>query len=107
MASFAERKIKIRPKYWMFDSGYDAVWLYETVIEKHKATPLIAFNPKGAFAAPEGFDDTLHPVCSGGYKLTYWGKDGDYLKFRCPHATGHVDCSHGMAWCSTQTMATV
>jgi transposase len=101
MASFAERKIKIRPKYWMFDSGYDAVWLYETVIEKHKATPLIAFNPKGAFAAPEGFDNTLHPVCSGGYKLTYWGKDGDYLKFRCPHATGHVDCSHGMAWCST------
>lgn len=21
-------------------------------------------------------------------------------KFRCPHATGHVDCLMGMAWCS-------
>jgi ABC-type transport system substrate-binding protein len=88
-------------------TGYDAVWFYETVIEKHKATPLIAFNPKGAFAAPEGFDDTLHPVCSGGYKLTYWGKDGDYLKFRCPHATAmwtaHMEW-HGV---QIQTMAIV
>lgn len=35
------------------------------------------------------------------YPLTYWGKDDDYLKFRCPHQTGKVDCPHETNWCSS------
>ncbi len=35
-----------------------------------------------------------------GYSLPYWGKDGDYLKFRCPHATGKINCPYGMNWCT-------
>lgn len=35
-----------------------------------------------------------------GYPLTYWGKDNNYLKYRCPHATGHINCPHGSNWCS-------
>ena len=26
------------------------------------------------------------------YPLTYWGKDGNYFKYRCPHATGKINC---------------
>ena len=91
MQSFSDRKIKIIPKYWILDSVYDAVWLYKTVIQRHKTTPLIAFNPKDGFAPPEEFEDALQSVCSGGYKLTYLGKDGDNIKFRCTHTLGHVD----------------
>lgn len=38
--------------------------------------------------------------------LRYWicinilGKRWNYLKFRCPHATGKVNCPYGMNWCS-------
>lgn len=35
-----------------------------------------------------------------GYPLTYWSKDGNYLKFRCPHETGKVNCLFGSKWCS-------
>ena len=47
------------------------------------------------------------PVCSMGYEMTYWGAEGRYLKFRCPHATGKVDCPHGMMWCSTSNYGMV
>jgi len=100
MDSLANKHPQIHPKYWLYDSGYDSVWLYNEVLENRNGYPIIAYNGRGAFAPPTGFDEKLHPVCSGGYQLTYWGRDGDYLKFRCPHATGHVDCPHGMKWCS-------
>ena len=36
-----------------------------------------------------------------GYPLTYWGKDGNYLKYRCPHVTGKTNCPEGACWCSS------
>lgn len=42
-----------------------------------------------------------------GYAMTYWGADGDILKFRCPHATGKVDCPLGMAACSSSNYGMV
>ena len=29
------------------------------------------------------------------------GKDGNYLKYRCPHAVGKCNCSHRISWCSS------
>lgn len=88
------------PSYYSMDSGYDFEYVYEDIIKKYKATPAIAYNPRGSFAPPEGLDQESNPICSGGYKLVYWGKDSDYMKFRCPHAVGRCDCPHGMSWCS-------
>lgn len=39
--------------------------------------------------------------------MSYWGADGDDLKFRCPHATGKVDCPLGMAACSSSNYGMV
>lgn len=46
--------------------------------------------------------ERLHgtPVCSGGYKMVYWGHYNQCNKFRCPHVLGKVECPHGSAWCS-------
>lgn len=97
---FEDYKNKFKPKYYAMDSAYDLKYVYKEIIKEHKATPIIAYNPRGSYAPPEGLDDSFNPICSGGYKLTYWGKDKDYLKFRCPHATNKCDCPHGMSWCS-------
>ena len=32
------------------------------------------------------------PLCSCGMEMTYWGRDGNYLKYRCPEAVGKGTC---------------
>lgn len=92
---------EIVPSYYSMDSGYDYDYIYKEIINYFDATPIIAFNPRGSFAPPEAMDADFNPICSGGFKLVYWGKDGDYLKYRCPHILGKCDCPHGSSWCST------
>lgn len=87
-------------KHCIMDSGYDIQDNYDYIINEFHSQPIIAYNKRGSFAPPEGFNEELHPICSMGYELSYWGKDGDYLKFRCPHVLGKVNCPHGSAWCS-------
>ena len=79
-------------KYYIMDSGYDQVKNYDFVVQNAKATPIIAYNKRGEYAPPEGFNENFEPICSMGYPLVYWGKDGNFLKYRCPHVLGKVDC---------------
>lgn len=81
------------------DSGYDFQKNYDYITALNSQV-IIAYNPRGSYAPPEGLNDRFQPICSMGYELTYWGKDGNYLKFRCPHATGKINCPYGMNWCS-------
>lgn len=92
---------RFKPKYYVMDSGYDFEYVYDDIINKFDAIPIIAYNPRGSKSPPEGLDEDFNPLCSGGFKLSYWGKDGDYLKFRCPHAVSKINCPHGMNWCSS------
>lgn len=87
-------------KYYLMDSGYDSQANYDFIVNECNAKPIIAYNKRGETAPPEGFNENFNPICSMGYPLTYWGKDGDYLKFRCPHETGKVQCCFGTKWCS-------
>lgn len=85
----------------IFDSGYDQAVLYQN-LQAQGLIPIISLNRRGG-EAPEGRDDLGRPTCSMGYPLTLAGYDATTgtQKFRCPHATGHVDCPMGMAWCSS------
>ena len=56
---------------------------------------------------PAGFSSIWIPRCSMGYDMVYWGCDGSYLKFRCPHAVGKVDCPYGMSRCSSSNYGMV
>lgn len=89
-----------KPEYYTMDSGYDYKSNYLHIIAKYEGKPVIALNPKGTKVPPEGMNAKFEPICSAGYTLTYYGKDGDYLKFRCPHMTGKCNCPFGSAWCS-------
>ncbi len=83
------------------DSGYDVEDIYNYIVNEFHAQPIIAYDKRNSFAPLEGLNERLHPICSMGYELVYWGRDGDYLKFRCPHVLGKVDCPHGSNWCSS------
>lgn len=84
----------------IFDAGYDQATLYQD-LQAQGLIPIIPLNRHGG-EAPEGRDTHGRPTCSMGYTLTLAGYDAttEVQKFRCPHATGHVDCPMGMAWCS-------
>ncbi|QUH19530.1 transposase [Alkaliphilus sp. B6464] len=93
---FNNYKDTFKPTYYSMDSGYDFEYIYSDIISKFDGIPIIFYNPRRSYAPPEGLDDNFDPICSAGYKLVYWGKDGNYLKFRCPHAVGECNCPFAM-----------
>jgi len=92
--------------YVLEDSGYDQLKNYEAA-KAHGAQAIIPLNLRNAKEPPEGFSFNGTPRCSMGYDMVYWGYEKNYLKFRCPHALGKVDCPNGMAWCSSSNYGMV
>jgi transposase len=89
-----------KPKTVIADAGYDSINNFNHITHQMLCQPIIALNNRGSYAPPEGLNEEMNPICSMGYPLVYWGKDGDYLKYRCPHACGKVICPQGTKWCS-------
>lgn len=97
----------VNPGYYMMDMGYDFDDIYRTIHEDHNAQAIIPINRRGAYAPPEGLDWDCAPLCSMGYRMTYWGYDNGSIKFRCPHAMGKVNCPMGTSWCSSSSYGAV
>jgi len=70
------------------DSGYDVRELYEFLLKKMKARPIIKLNPRGARKEELPLDNNGCPLCEAGLGMVPDGawKDGDRYrrKFRCP-----------------------
>jgi hypothetical protein len=93
-------------RFFILDAGYDQMKVYEAA-RNVKAQAIIPLNPRGEKEPPAGMTTNGTPCCSMGFAMTYWGADGNYLKFRCPHATGKVDCPLGMTACSSSNYGMV
>jgi len=89
-----------KPRYYLMDAGYDQKALYELIRKDYQAQAIIPLNHRGANEPPEGLDWDATPICSAGYRMTYWGGSNGVNKFRCPHVTGQCDCRFGSCWCS-------
>lgn len=86
--------------YVIMDAGYDQMKNYEAA-KSYGAQAIIPLNLRNEKEPPAGYSSIGTPRCSMGYDMVYWGVDGDFLKFRCPHVMGKVDCACGSAWCSS------
>lgn len=93
-------------KFLILDAGYDQMKNYETA-RNVKAQAIIPLNPRNEKEPPAGITQKGTPCCSMGFPMTYWGQEKVHLKFRCPHATGQVDCPLGMAACSSSNYGMV
>jgi transposase len=91
----------INPKYYIMDMGYDIEHIYRTIHDQYNAQAIIPMNRRSAYAPPAGLDWDCTPLCSMGYWMAYWGYDNGYIKFRCPHMAGKVNCPMGTNWCSS------
>ncbi|MGG1576285.1 transposase, partial [Fictibacillus sp. NRS-1165] len=77
----------------LMDAGYDQLKNYKIAL-KYGAQALIPLNLRNEKEPPAGYSSNGTPRCSMGYDMTYWGSEKNYLKFRCPHVVGKVDCPH-------------
>lgn len=80
-----------RLKLSINDGGYDSRSNILSITSRG-AIPIIPLNP-GNEKEPPGITNTLGtPVCLAGLPMMFWGRDGHYLKYRCPEKSGLFCC---------------
>lgn len=102
----AKKRTHTHIQYVMMDAGYDQLKNYEAA-KNIGAQAIIPLNLRNEKEPPAGMASNGTPRCSMGYEMTYWGSHKNQLKFRCPHATGKVDCPLGMTACSSSNYGMV
>ena len=87
------------------DAGYDSRSNIVSITSRG-AIPLIPLNP-GNQKEPLGITNILGtPLCPIGLPMLYWGRDGHYLKYRCPEKSGLICClQEHKATCHCSTSA--
>ena len=63
------------------------------VVSYCKAVPIIPIRERKDMQLPDICNAKGTPPCSCGLAMVYWGRDGQYLKYRCPHVLGKAECT--------------
>ncbi|MDD4986832.1 MAG: hypothetical protein PHQ43_13865, partial [Dehalococcoidales bacterium] len=79
------------------DKGFDSKNNNDIVYKEYKATPIIPIREREGAQQPDICNAKGTPTCSCGLNMVFWGRDGNYLKYRCPEAVGKEPCRSG-AW---------
>ncbi len=95
--------LKTSLKLCVCDGAYDSKSNILAIIGRG-AIPIIPLNP-GNEKEPPGITNTRGtPLCPIGLPMMFWGRDGHYLKYRCPEKSGLFCClveHKGTSRCST------
>ncbi len=83
---------KKRPEMVITDKGYDSQENNTFVYQECQATPIIPIRERKDAQLPDICNAQGTPLCSCGLAMVYWGRDGNYLKYRCPYALGKAEC---------------
>ena len=87
------------------DAGYDSKRNCEYVLDQYEALPIIKMRLTQDRDAICDAADSLctelgTQICLSGHKMAYDGRDGNYLKWRCPVACGKADACKCMGRCT-------
>jgi hypothetical protein len=86
------KRPEAKPEVVIFDKGYDSKNNNDVVYKEYKAAPIIPIREREG-AELEGICNAKGtPTCGCGLEMVYWGRDGKYLKYRCPHVLGKAKC---------------
>jgi hypothetical protein len=94
------------------DAGYDSVQNCRHVLQELEAVPVIKMRltqKREAIsqAAECRCTELGTPICDSGYGMVYAGRDGDYLKWRCPVACGKQERCQAMGRCTASAYGRV
>lgn len=74
------------------DKGYDSRDNNKFIFNECRATPIIPIREVKGMQMPDICNAQGTPLCGCGLSMAYWGRDGNYLKYRCPEAVGKGRC---------------
>jgi IS5 family transposase len=77
-----------KPEAVIADKGYDSRDNCLVVFKDYHAAPIIPLIEKPGWETPDICNAKGTPTCACGLEMVYWGRDGNYLKYRCPDAVG-------------------
>lgn len=81
-----------KPRAVIADKGYDSQANYQFIYSQCKSAPIIPIRERGNEQLSDICNAKGTPTCSCGLEMSYWGRDGKYLKYRCPQAAGKGEC---------------
>ena len=81
-----------KPEAVIMDKGYDSQANYRLVFREYQAAPIIPIRERKGAQLPDICNAKGTPLCSCGLEMAFWGRDGNYLKYRCPEAVGKSKC---------------
>jgi IS5 family transposase len=82
---------QVKLKAGIADAGYDSK-ANCLAVRNRGGLPIIPLNLGGEKAPPGITNSQGTPLCPIGLPMVYWGRDGDYLKYRCPQVGGKLCC---------------
>jgi IS5 family transposase len=85
-------KEKTKAEVVISDKGYDSQENNTFVYKECKASPIIPIRERKGMQLPDICNAKGTPLCSCGLDMVYWGRDGHYLKYRCPYVLGKSAC---------------
>lgn len=86
-------KPKAKPEAVIADKGYDSKDNCGLVFQEYRAAPIIPLRERDDTQQPDICNGKGTPTCSCGLGMVFWGRDGKYLKYRCPQAVGKGLCT--------------
>jgi hypothetical protein len=107
-----QEELMERTEAVMADAGYDSRANCAYVLGEYEALPIIKMRltqgKDEIFQGTESLCTELGTqLCLSGYKMVYAGRDGDYLKWRCPRACGREGECQMLSPCSPSAYGTV
>lgn len=81
-----------RPKAVIADKGFDSTSNSQFVFNVCHAVPIIPIRERAGEQLPDICNAKGTPLCGCGLEMAYWGRDGGYLKYRCPEVVGKGIC---------------
>jgi transposase len=74
------------------DKGYDSKDNCLAIFNDCHAAPIIPLVERPGWETPDICNAKGTPTCGCGLPMVYWGRDGNYLKYRCPDKLGKGKC---------------
>lgn len=88
------KRPEARPDVVIADKGYDSKDNNNVIYKEYKAKPIIPIREREGMQQTDICNAKGTPTCGCGLEMVYWGRDGNYLKYRCPQVLGKGTCKH-------------
>lgn len=90
------------PKAVIADKGYDSQENCRLIWKDYGAAPIVPIREREGAQMPDICNAKGTPICAAGTEMVYWGRDGNYLKYRCPKTLGKGACAAGFSCTSSR-----